>query len=401
MHAMYFVEFCKQAEEKLRHRDQTYWLGRIADEEANIRLALAWCQTEAPDKLAVLARCMYRFWYVRGKFTEGLEWLDVAVDAAESPDARVAPLLRRANLRRHHGDYEGAQRDAEECADLARQQGLVRDLMLALNSLSVLKGATGQFEDARRYSRESMQLAEQLGDFSFVAGSLNNLALVESALGNHRAASDLLERALHEAGKEDDPRPTAVILETAGRIARRSGAFDAARQRYLEGLHISTKIEDLVNTLDILDGLALLALSEGHPSLTLVLIAASSRQREITNSARSPLDESEAQLGAREAKAMLSPTVADSAWQRGLTLNLAEAIAYASGTTGDRASNGAPFLTAREMQVASLIAEGLTNLEIATRLMMAARTADAHVEHIRNKLGLRTRAQIAIWAHDH
>jgi DNA-binding CsgD family transcriptional regulator len=60
--------------------------------------------------------------------------------------------------------------------------------------------------------------------------------------------------------------------------------------------------------------------------------------------------------------------------------------------------NGSP-LTARERQVALLIAEGLTNGEIAARLKMAERTADAHVEHIRNKLGLRTRSQIAVWAH--
>jgi non-specific serine/threonine protein kinase len=52
------------------------------------------------------------------------------------------------------------------------------------------------------------------------------------------------------------------------------------------------------------------------------------------------------------------------------------------------------------MQVAVLIADGLTNPAIATRLRMADRTADAHVEHIRNKLGLRSRSQIAVWAHE-
>lgn len=58
-------------------------------------------------------------------------------------------------------------------------------------------------------------------------------------------------------------------------------------------------------------------------------------------------------------------------------------------------------LTPREMQVATRISDGLTNLEIAGRLKIAGRTAEAHLEHIRNKLGLRTRAQIAVWAHDH
>jgi pimeloyl-ACP methyl ester carboxylesterase/DNA-binding CsgD family transcriptional regulator len=55
-------------------------------------------------------------------------------------------------------------------------------------------------------------------------------------------------------------------------------------------------------------------------------------------------------------------------------------------------------LSAREFEVASLVAEGMTNREIATRLHIAPRTADAHVEHIRTKLGVRSRAQIAAWA---
>jgi DNA-binding CsgD family transcriptional regulator len=55
-------------------------------------------------------------------------------------------------------------------------------------------------------------------------------------------------------------------------------------------------------------------------------------------------------------------------------------------------------LSAREFEVASLVAVGMTNREIATRLHIAPRTADAHVEHIRTKLGVRSRAQIAAWA---
>jgi DNA-binding CsgD family transcriptional regulator len=54
-------------------------------------------------------------------------------------------------------------------------------------------------------------------------------------------------------------------------------------------------------------------------------------------------------------------------------------------------------LTQREMQVSELIAEGLTSQEIAMRLGITRRTADAHAEHIRTKLGVRSRAQVAGW----
>jgi pimeloyl-ACP methyl ester carboxylesterase/DNA-binding CsgD family transcriptional regulator len=58
-------------------------------------------------------------------------------------------------------------------------------------------------------------------------------------------------------------------------------------------------------------------------------------------------------------------------------------------------------LTRRELEVAGLVAEGLTNHAIATRLSVAPRTAEAHVENIRRKLQVRSRAQIAAWVTEH
>jgi pimeloyl-ACP methyl ester carboxylesterase/DNA-binding CsgD family transcriptional regulator len=61
------------------------------------------------------------------------------------------------------------------------------------------------------------------------------------------------------------------------------------------------------------------------------------------------------------------------------------------------ATTGGP-LTAREFQVADLIADGLSNPEIARTLGVSVRTVDSHVEHVRTKLGVRARTQIAVWA---
>ena len=60
-----------------------------------------------------------------------------------------------------------------------------------------------------------------------------------------------------------------------------------------------------------------------------------------------------------------------------------------------------PRLTGRELEVAGLVSEGLTNHAIARRLSIAPRTAEAHVENIRRKLGVRSRAQIAAWVTEH
>jgi pimeloyl-ACP methyl ester carboxylesterase/DNA-binding CsgD family transcriptional regulator len=67
---------------------------------------------------------------------------------------------------------------------------------------------------------------------------------------------------------------------------------------------------------------------------------------------------------------------------------------------GEPASPG-PRLTGRELEVAGLIAEGLTNHSIARRLSVAPRTAEAHVENIRRKLQVHSRAQIAAWVTEH
>lgn len=62
----------------------------------------------------------------------------------------------------------------------------------------------------------------------------------------------------------------------------------------------------------------------------------------------------------------------------------------------DRAS-GATALTRREREVAELVAEGLTNREIAERLFVSERTAENHVQHILTKLGLSNRSRLAVW----
>src|SRR5207249_11679421 len=55
-------------------------------------------------------------------------------------------------------------------------------------------------------------------------------------------------------------------------------------------------------------------------------------------------------------------------------------------------------LSPREREVAALVASGLSNREIGKRLFIAERTAEGHLEQIRNKLGFHSRAEVAAWA---
>ena len=54
-------------------------------------------------------------------------------------------------------------------------------------------------------------------------------------------------------------------------------------------------------------------------------------------------------------------------------------------------------LSARELEVAALVAAGRTNEEIASELYLSKRTAQNHVQHILTKLGLSNRTQVATW----
>jgi DNA-binding NarL/FixJ family response regulator len=96
-------------------------------------------------------------------------------------------------------------------------------------------------------------------------------------------------------------------------------------------------------------------------------------------------------------------------WAEGRALEFEDAVALALGT--DEVETSQPVapvsdaasakLTAREREVARLLARGLTNRQIAERLVITERTVAAHVEHLLNKLGFASRHQVGVWAADH
>ncbi|MEV5647395.1 helix-turn-helix transcriptional regulator [Nocardia sp. NPDC052254] len=88
----------------------------------------------------------------------------------------------------------------------------------------------------------------------------------------------------------------------------------------------------------------------------------------------------------------------DAAFRRGQAMSANEAIGYAleeNTVTTTRTADTTRALTKREQQVAKLVALGLSNKQIATKLVISQRTAEGHVEHILGKLGFTSRAQIA------
>lgn len=84
----------------------------------------------------------------------------------------------------------------------------------------------------------------------------------------------------------------------------------------------------------------------------------------------------------------------------GERMSLAQAISYVL-TTQPAAGNDEGTISARELHVATLVAEGLMNRQIGQRLGISPHTVARYVTHARSKLGLRPRAQLAVWAGRH
>jgi non-specific serine/threonine protein kinase len=266
--------------------------------------------------------------------------------------------------------------------------------------LGVLSSGDGDWNAAELYFAEALEIARHLNDDYGVAAGLNNLALVASAGGEHEAAKVRLEEAEAMMRAKGDRFHTATVLDSLARVHLQLGANAIARRIYVEGVTIAGEFMDPMNTASCLEGLALLALVEGDATRTVRLAAAAQSLRAASGGSPEPGWRNQVEVGLVAAQAKLGRPAADAAWQQGIALTMEEAIRDAIGAPAGPARDGGSPLTARERQVARLIAEGLTNAEIAARLRMAGRTADAHVEHIRNKLGLRSRSQIAVWAHE-
>jgi predicted ATPase/DNA-binding CsgD family transcriptional regulator len=92
---------------------------------------------------------------------------------------------------------------------------------------------------------------------------------------------------------------------------------------------------------------------------------------------------------------------AELAARAGARLALDDAVALAFGTATPPRRPVAGGLSARELEVARLVAEGLANKAIAARLQLSVRTVESHVRHVLAKLGLDNRTQLATWARAH
>jgi DNA-binding NarL/FixJ family response regulator len=290
-----------------------------------------------------------------GRWAEAEDELLTALRISESSyrGMRTFPLLRLAELRVRQGRFEEAERllETSDWHPLARRSKA---------AIALARGEYALAEDLVGLCLEREDRAHPA-----CAPLLDLLVEVRVMRAELEGAKDALQALDAIAVRTRDERAAAYAALAAGRIAAAQGD-EAAAARFQAAL-------------------------EGFAGLRLPFEAARARAelaraletrapRAATEEARTALREFE-RLGAA------------------LDADRAAALLRRLGAADGRAwPRGSGELTKREREVLSLLAEGLSNVEIAERLVISRRTAEHHVASILAKLGLRSRAEAAAYA---
>jgi DNA-binding CsgD family transcriptional regulator len=150
-----------------------------------------------------------------------------------------------------------------------------------------------------------------------------------------------------------------------------------------------------------LEGMAMAALRNGRSERGLRLVGATETLRRKSGLAGDPWWRERLAAAVAAGSARLPDGRAEALRHEGRRMTAAQAVGYALRDKLDpaaaRATPPVP-LTRREQEVAALVTQGLTNRQIGERLRVSERTVEAHLDRLRTKLGVRSRAQVAAWA---
>jgi predicted ATPase/DNA-binding CsgD family transcriptional regulator len=429
---------------------------RALAERANCRAALATCLSRGDTELGLrLCTGLRSPWVAYGDATEGAAWFDrfLAAEGDVSACVRARALMARGELALEQQDYRAAGEYAQAGLDLCRASG-GGGAAAALRVLAVVGLWAGRHEDAMASIEAAAQAARGDGDeweeglalavkatimahqnlldeaqraFTDalellrdnngwgVAQALYGFGSLARARGDHAAALGHFRDAL-ALYREIDARPQiARCLIGIGRVALSQGDLRLARSSLTESLQLSLATGQRLAVARELEAFAVLAVASGQPGSAVKLQGAALGLREAAGHPPSALARSRLDTLVESAGQELGQPAAAALLAEGAAMSAHEAVRFAvasgGGVPGDAArvrvpphaaapagSGTATTLTPRELEIAGLIARGLSNRGIADELVISPATAARHVANIFSKLGFTSRAQVAAWA---
>jgi predicted ATPase/DNA-binding CsgD family transcriptional regulator len=378
--------------------DGAGWLAQMRQEVENLREALTWSRGADRDLHLRLAAA-YGWLCMRSGFVgEGRMWLGPALErGGEGPAALAQANVAMAFLAWRQGDFDAADRFASEAVRIRRELGDDMDLGWTIGVLSFVRIGAASAHSA---IEEQLSIAKRLGVREMEAEALLHRGSLEAIAMDLDNALDHLTQslALYEADGVAGSRPT--VCNMLGWVLLMLHRPAEARPLVDRGLRIRLRAHDVIDMAGSLDASAELAFELGAPERAMRLKGASDAIRRRAGSAPTIMAAASRDRWVSRAEKALGKA-AHAAWLVGGRLAPDEAGAYALAPLDQAPPRSgavpASTLSSRENQVAGLVAGGLTNDEIAVRLLLSRRTVEAHLDHIRTKLGVRSRVEVATW----
>ncbi|MGZ3336047.1 MAG: ATP-binding protein [Isosphaeraceae bacterium] len=397
----WFLDLARRAEPEWRGPNQRMWLDRLAADLDNVRAALEFSRGDEHliDEGLQLASSLWLLWH-QHHIGEGRQWLSRLLERARPDRARAYALNVGGFMAYVHGEPAAALPLLEESLRLNDQLGDRAGANFALLRLGIGLYYNNDLEPAIDVLSKALALYRESNDRVGIYVSAYELAEALTMRGDFVASRALHEESLALKELQGDAWHIAFSHFGLGLLAWREGDHRQAIAQLRESLTIREKLDEWWGGAKALEALGWVEVTVGHAARGLQLLGAAAAVHEGMGVVLSPNYQVLHDRCLEAAREQMTADALRMAWNRGHELSWSESIAYAlrDGPLVTAKRKRADGVTGREQEIARLVATGMTNRQIARSLSIAERTVDAHVEHIMNKLGYRSRAQIAAWA---
>jgi len=412
-HRQWYAALAATASRELFGPAQVDWFARLRADHDNLSAALEHLTHDPTDAVGGLrmASALQHHWVMTGRFDEGRAWVERLLaqlpaprddDPVDRSIARSAGLEVAGRLAVLQGQIDVGTPLLQEALAAATAAGSSTWRAHALHGLALASAFWGEPAAALPLLEEALALHRGGTDPFGVPLALVQLATVHATLGDPDRAMSYAEEciALSEAASERWCAALARWVEAL--VQWRLGHGARARTYARDALRLKQPFGDRMGMAMSVEVVAWAESEAGHfAEAARLLGAVQAALNSIGASLFGHLHEDHDRCLARTREA-LGDAAFEQAFEDGSTLRFDDAVALAVGR-GRSAAAAADTrreevrLTRREGEVALLVAEGLTNREIADQLVISRRTAEGHVGHILSKLNFSARAQLAAW----
>jgi predicted ATPase/DNA-binding CsgD family transcriptional regulator len=392
-----------------RHVDVVAMIRR---ELPNLRAALEWCvdrPDEAETALAlVVALCQATAWFTSATVAEGRRYVERALAL---PDRK--PSLSRVQAAMYGSWFAVLQSDpaARELVDLCRAEadrlGCVEPLSLPVAHASYAAGLYLLFGTGDRAAVAELERSTAGFRHAEMPGMQHLASLYLALAGLRFHESDIADRAsgecLSNAERHGDTTAISWARWTRGLAELDMGDVAPARERFRLSLRAQRDLGTYWGTEWIVESLAWCAAMAGQIVFAAQLLGAAASLRTVAGRdsvGLSSFRDAHVEASRLVAAANLEPAVYEAAYRVGADCGYLDAIALALGeppADTPAALREPQPLTARQRDVAALVAQGLTSRDIAARLYISRRTVETHLAKIMTVLNVRTRVEVATW----